>query len=121
MIYDICRHISGDTWKGLGSLTFTVNNSALDLTNAYAEFVVKYSIASPQLLNLNTDNGGIIISNPLSGILVIPPTIVSLPPGKYGWYLNLKLANSEIKTYFRGMWESISNIPEATDYERRNY
>jgi hypothetical protein len=121
MIYNVCRHISGDTWKGLGAVTLTVNGSAMDLTGAYAEFIVKYSTASPHIFSLTTNNSGIIISNPLSGILVIPPTIVDIPPGKYGWYLNVKLSNSEIKTYLRGTWEIITEIPEATDYERRNY
>lgn len=121
MIYNVCRHISGDTWNGLGTITFTVNGSAIDLTGAYAEFVVKYSLASPHVLSMNTNNGGVVITNPLSGMLVVAPTAVNIPPGKYGWYLNLKLPDSTIKTYFRGTWEIITNMPENTDYERRNY
>jgi hypothetical protein len=118
---NICDLISGDTWNGFSNLTFTRNGTALDLTGATLEFAVKYSVASPKVLSLTTANGGIIIPNPLSGVVVIPPTAVNIPPGKYNWYLTINFPDGIIKTYFKGIWQIMPNIPPPTDYERRNY
>lgn len=119
--YNICKHICGDTWDGLGSVTFTSNGSSVDLTGAFVEFAVKYSVASPKLLSLNSDNNGLSIANPTSGLIVIPPTAVDIPPGKYNWFLTITFADKRVKTYFKGIWEIIPNILPPTDYERRNY
>jgi hypothetical protein len=111
--YNICKHISGDTWDGLGSITFTANGSAIDLTGADVEFGVKYSIASPNVLTLNTKNSGLSIPSPLSGLVIIPPTLVDSPPGKYNWYLSIKFPDNRVKTYFKGIWEIIPPILES--------
>jgi len=119
--YNICKHIQGDTWDGLGSITFSSSGNPLDLTGAYVEFGVKYSNASPNVLNLNTTNSGVFVPNPTQGIVVVPPTAIDIPPGKYNWYLTIKFADKRVKTYFQGIWQIIPNILPPTDYERRNY
>jgi hypothetical protein len=119
--YNICKHIEGDTWDGLGSITFSSSGIPLNLTDSYVEFVVKYSNASPPVLSLTTQNSGVVVPNPTQGIVVIPPTAINIPPGKYNWYLTVQFADKRVKTYFRGIWQIIPNTLPVTDYERRNY
>jgi hypothetical protein len=121
MIYKICEHISGDTWGGIATIVLKANDIPINISGAYIEFVVKYSIASPELVTLTTANSGIDIASPVLGVISIHPTIIDIPPGKYGWYLNMKLPSSNIRTYLNGIWEILPRIPEATDYEKRNY
>jgi hypothetical protein len=104
--YEIPPHISGDTWYGIGNITFLRNNSALNLSGAYLEMEVKYSIDSPPVLTLNTANSGIVILNPpLSGMISIPERIVDIPPATYQYYLKLVLASGETQTEMGGIWK----------------
>lgn len=121
MTYNIPQHISGDTWDGIGLITFTRNGSALDLTGASVSMGVKLSISSPDVLTLTTENSAIAIMNAVSGQVRILPRIIDIPVGKYSWYFTLKLATQEVKTYLMGTWSIIPNIPIVTEYERRNY
>jgi hypothetical protein len=122
MTYNIPPQISGDTWNGLGSVTFSRNGSAIDLTDAFVEMAVKYSVASPQVLYLNSlPNSGIVISSPTTGTISVLPMIVNIPVGKYSWYVTLNLSTGEKKTYLMGTWDIRPNIPDVTVYERRNY
>lgn len=111
MTYDINPHITGDTWEGIHSISFVRNNSALNLTNAYAEMNVSRSIDSPVVLSLTTLNSGILITNPLNGTISIPPTTVSLPVDNYKWRIKFILQNQEVKTYLMGHWPIISDLP----------
>ena len=122
MTYNIPQQISGDTWNGIGAITFTKNGSAIDLTGALVEMSVKYSIASPKVLYLNSLPGsGINISNPTTGTISISARIIDIPVGKYSWYITLTLNTGAKKTYLMGLWSIIPNIPLVTEYERRNY
>lgn len=121
MIYKICEHISGDTWCGIATIVLKENDIPINISGAYIEFVVKYSIASPELVSLTTTNSGINIESPVLGLISIPQTVIDIPPGKYGWYLNMKLPSNKTRTYLNGIWEILPRIPEATDYEKRNY
>ena len=122
MTYNIPQQISGDTWNVIGAITFTKNGSAIDLTGALVEMSVKYSIASPKVLYLNSLPGsGINISNPTTGTISIPERIIDIPVGKYSWYITLTLNTGAKKTYLMGLWSIIPNIPLVTEYERRNY
>lgn len=123
MTIDILPHITGDTWDGISLITFSENNSAIDLTDAFIEMKVKYSIASPDVLYLNSLPGsGINILNAIEGTAFIPSRIINIPVGKYSWYINLTLNYSGWKkTLFNGIWDIRPNIPDVTVYERRNY
>lgn len=112
MTYNIPKHVSGDTWDGINSISFFRNNSAIDLSDAYVEMGVKYTVASPTVLTLSTSNSGITITEPLSGEISIPPIIVNIPPSNYKWYLKLVLETGEIKTYLMGNWPIVANIPQ---------
>ena len=111
MTYDINPQITGDTWEGINSITFSRNNSALDLTNAYAEMHVLRSLDSPVVFSLTTTNSGILITNPLNGTISIPPTTVNIPVGDYKWRIKFVLQDQEVKTYLMGHWPIISNLP----------
>ena len=121
MTYNIPQHISGDTWKGIGSITFTKRGSAVNLTGVNIEMGVKLSIASPQILTLNLQNSGIKIISAPEGKISIPSKIIDIPVGKYSWYITLIFPNKEKQTYLMGLWPIIPNIPLVTEYERRNY
>lgn len=107
MNYNIDPHITGNTWDGL-NFTFSVNGSALNLSDTYIEFEVKsfHNLASPVVLSLTTKNSGILIINPLFGGILIPEQVVSIPVGKYAWSLTLSSRN-EIKTYLDGVWQIV--------------
>lgn len=112
MTYNIPTHISGDTWDGINSITFSRNSSAINLSGAYVEMGVKYGVASPSLLTLTTINSGITITSPVTaGAISIPATIVNIPPGNYKWYVKLVLSSGETKTYLMGTWPIVANIP----------
>lgn len=103
--YDIPQHIAGDTWNGISNITIFRNGSALDLTGAYAEIKVKYQLDAPTVINLNTDNGLIIILDPPSnGILDVPPQIIDAPPSVYQWTLKVTLSSGEKDTFVTGVW-----------------
>jgi hypothetical protein len=109
--YDITSHIAGDTWDGLGSITFLRGGSALDLTGASLEMDLRLSFDSPSVLTLSTSNSGITIQTPaLSGIVHIPQRIIDVPPGKYKYDLRLTLSSGEVKTYLSGSWPILSHI-----------
>jgi hypothetical protein len=111
--YNIPAHISGDTWPGIGQISFNRNNIPIDFTNAFLEMGVKFnsSIANPPVLTLTTLNSGITITNAISGTISILPQIIDIPPGKYNWYLSFTLETGEKKTYLMGQWHILPNIP----------
>jgi hypothetical protein len=111
MTYDIPQHISGDTWQGINDITITRNNSALNLTNAYAELIVKFQIDAPTILNLNTDEGTLVFLHPLSsGQIQAPPQIIDIPPANYKWALKVRLANGEVDTFVNGNWPIVKLV-----------
>jgi hypothetical protein len=111
IFYDITSHIAGDTWDGLGTITFLRGGSALNLTNASLEMDLRLSFDSPSVLTLSTANSGIIIRTPaLSGVVQIPQRIVDVPPGTYKYDLKLTLSSGEVKTYLGGSWPILSHI-----------
>ena len=114
MTYNLQPHITGDTWEGIGLISFTRNNSALDLTNASLSMNVKpaYNLASPIYLSLTTQNSGITIIQPTSGGNVsVPQRVVDVPVGRYNWSLTLELSSGEISTYLNGNWPIIARTP----------
>lgn len=120
MIYDITPHITENTWKGLGNITITRNCSTVDLSNAYAKFEVKsvFNLANPIVLNLDTENNGIVILDPpTEGTLVIPERIIDIPVGNYSWNLTIKLQTGEVYTYVSGNWKIIPKTPFSFNWQ----
>lgn len=109
--YEIADHISGNTWCGISTITFTRDNSALDLTGAYLEMQVRLSIDSPMVLSLNTTNSGIVVlSPPTSGSVYFPSQIITLPPADYKYELKLFLPTGETRTYLSGIWKILPSF-----------
>jgi hypothetical protein len=121
MTYNIPQHISGDTWKGIGSISFKKNGVPLNISGYDIEASFKLSIASPKVLTLTVQNSGISILSGPEGRISIPSRIVDIPVGKYSWYLTLTSPEGNKKTYLMGLWTIVPNIPLVTEYERRNY
>lgn len=111
MTYDLPQQNSGDTWEGITSITITRNGSALDLTGAYAKFLVKFQIDAPTMVSLDTINGGVTILNPTSGgVIQIPPTIIDIPPANYQWCLVVQLSSGEVDTFVNGNWPIVKLV-----------
>lgn len=111
ILYEIPPHISGDTWYGINELTLSRNGSAVNLSGAYLEMQVRYSIDSPSVLTLSTANSGIVILNPLtSGKITIPKRIVNIPPATYKFDLKSVLYTEETTTEMSGYWQITPSI-----------
>jgi hypothetical protein len=109
--YNIPEHIAGDTWNGIPEINITRNGSGLDLTNAYVELHLRYQIDSPDILNLNTNNGTVIILDPpTDGNIQIPPQIIDVPPSNYNWSLKYTLESKEVDTFISGRWNIIKTV-----------
>lgn len=113
MIYNFPDHISGDTWKGVSSITIMENNSAMNLTDCdvFVQFRPNKNLASPVFLELSTYNQTISIVVPISGIISIPKQIVNMPVGEYNYDLQINFPTGQSKTYLTGTFKI---LPETT-------
>lgn len=113
MVYDFPSHISGDTWDGVSSITILSQGLPIDLTDCNIALQVRSvnSVASPAFIEFSTIDDTILIIEPLSGIISIPPRIVDIPVGRYNYDLQVTfptLPNAYIKTYLKGEWEILA-------------
>ena len=109
MEYNLSSQISGDTWKGIDRFTIVRDGSALDLTGASVEMIVKLQIDAPPVLFLGTANNSIVILDPSNGVMTIPDRIINIPPALYQWSFRVSLSSGEVKTFVMGTWNIISN------------
>jgi methyl-accepting chemotaxis protein len=113
MRFDFPKHRSGDTWRGITSITLTdENDSVVDLTDCklYIQFRSIYNLASPVVLLLSTENNTITLTNPTSGIISIPQQIINVPVGRYRYDLQVDFPDGTSNTYMYGEWEIIPGI-----------
>jgi hypothetical protein len=113
MDYNIPDHISGDTWDGVSSITILSQGLPVDLTDCNINLQVRSanSVASPVFIEFSTIDDTILIVEPLSGIICIPPRIVNIPVGNYNYDLQVTfpiIPNAYIKTYLKGDWKILS-------------
>jgi hypothetical protein len=113
MIYDFQPHVSGDTWDGVTSITILSQGLPMDLTDCSITLQVRSanSVASPVFIEFSTVDDTILIIEPLSGIISIPPRTIDLPVGKYNYDLQLTfpvIPNAYVKTYLKGEWEILA-------------
>jgi len=103
--FDLYPYVSGDTWKGIPSITITRNGSALNLTGAKAEMHVKFQIDAPTVATFSTLSGSLVILDPpTNGVLQVPPQIVNIPPANYIYSIKITLNNGEVDTFISGHW-----------------
>jgi hypothetical protein len=113
MRFDFPKHRSGDTWRGITSITLTdENDSVVDLNDCklYIQFRSIYNLASPVVLLLSTENNTITLTNPTSGIISIPQQIINVPVGRYRYDLQVDFPDGTSNTYMYGEWEIIPGI-----------
>jgi hypothetical protein len=112
MNYNFPKHISGDTWDGINSITIKSRNIPIDLTNCIINIQVRsaFNLASPVVFEFSTIDDSILIISPLSGIINIPSKLVDIPVGLYKYDLQIQYPSGSKKTYLMGEWEIIPNI-----------
>jgi hypothetical protein len=118
MQYNFPDHRSGDTWKGIYSLSILECNSAVNLTDCdvFIQFRSKTDIASPVFLELNTYNNDIKILSEENGTISIPAKIISLPVGEYSYDLQINFPTGRSKTFLNGDFKILPQITKtATD------
>jgi hypothetical protein len=104
--------LRGDTWPGITSITITTNNVPVSLSGASIKMQLREDLDAPVVLELSTANGGITITNPLSGIFQIPPQIIDIPFDTYNYDIQVTFPNGVIKTYIAGTWVITPDITE---------
>jgi hypothetical protein len=113
MNYNFPSHISGDTWDGISSITILSQGLPMDLTDCNITLQVRSanSVASPVFIEFSTIDDTIVIIEPLSGIIFIPPRTINIPVGRYNYDLQVTfpiLPNAYTKTYLKGEWEILT-------------
>ena len=109
--YNFPDHIKGDTYDGT-QFTIQVNGSALDLTGASIKMSMKLDKTQTTAdLELTTDNGGIVISNPpTSGVFIVGNQIINPEVGNYYYDIQITLSDLRVKTYISGRWKIKQDI-----------
>lgn len=104
MKYDFPECISGDTWKGVHSITILENNNPLNLDNCdiVVHFRKKEEISSPVYLEMSTFNNKIKVVSSSLGIISIPSQLILLPEGSYFYDLEVIFPNKMSKTFLYG-------------------
>jgi hypothetical protein len=112
MIYNFPKHISGDTWNGINSITILSEGSAVNLQNCDVNIQVRsmYNLASPVVYEFSTSKNTILITSGIGGIINIPPQIINIPIGLYKYDLKIFFNTGVKKTYLTGEWEILPSI-----------
>ena len=112
MKFDISPHISGDTWKGINSITILSLGIPLNLTDCTVRMQLRpaANLASPIYLEFSTDDETILIVSEQNGIINIPSRIIDIPVGKYNFDLQIEFPTGIVRTYLTGIWEITNNI-----------
>lgn len=123
MQYSLQDHRSGDTWKGIISLSILECNTPVDLTDCdiFMHFRSKLDIASPVFLELSTYNNSIKIISEEEGELSIPPKIISLPAGDYIYDLQINFPDGRSKTYLNGYFKVLPQVTKTISDSRSIY
>jgi hypothetical protein len=112
MNYNLPDHISGDTWKGISSITIQQNGSAVDLTDCdvFIQIRSDRNLASPVFLEMSSYNKKIGVVIPKLGIISIPPQEIDIPVGEYVYDLQINFPSGEVKTYLNGTLKILPHI-----------
>lgn len=100
---------SGDTWNGL-YLKYTKNGNPVDLSDAVITMQIrKISDASDYELKFSSEDGTIVITDPVNGLYQIPKIIISLVPRQYFYDIQI-VTPEETKTRLEGKFTVTSDI-----------
>jgi hypothetical protein len=113
MVYNLPDHISGDTWKGISSITIKENNSAVDLTDCdiFIQFRTSKNLASPVFLEMSNYNNKVNVIIPSMGVISITEQEIDMPIGEYDYDLQVNFPVGTVKTYLKG---KIKILPHTT-------
>jgi hypothetical protein len=116
MRFDFPTHRSGDTWRGISSITILDHEVPIDLTGCkiYIQFRSIYNFASPVVLTLTTEDNTIKIENAVNGIISIPEQIINVPVGRYRYDLQIDFPDGASMTYMEGEFEIKPGITSPT-------
>jgi hypothetical protein len=90
---------SGVTFPGV-QFQLIINRVAKDITGAVITMVVGGT-------KFSTDNGGILITDALTGKFQFKKQVINLTKGVYPYEIIIVFANGDIKTYLEGNWRII--------------
>ena len=108
--YPIPQHRSGDTWKGISSLTIKINGEAPSVSLASVKIQFRKNAGTSVVLELSTEDGTIVILDAINWTIQIPKIIVTLYPDTYIYDIQTVDSNGDIFTYVVGTWEIIEDI-----------
>lgn len=101
---DLEPFTEGDTWRGIPSITITVNGAPP--TSALASVKMRFSPVSDNVasaVELTSAAGKITISNAANWIMVIPAqSVPALVAGRWDWQLKTTDAAGSVTTYLAG-------------------
>jgi len=110
LTYNIPDHIRGDTWNGINSISLSKDGNPLQLSGANILMQFRKDVDSPINLELSTSNNGITITSAVSGIIQIPPALITMNYGTYKYDLQITLLDKSVKTYMKGTWTIVPDI-----------
>ena len=123
MVYNFPDHRTGDTWKGVNTITLLNNGSGINLTDCdvYIQFRGTKNKANPVVHELSTDNKSIVVLEYVLGLITIPEQLIDIPPEKYEYELQINFPDGSSKTYLKGIFNV---LPQTTrvknDYTNKN-
>ena len=97
--------IQGDTWNALSAgIVIKINGEYADLTVAIVVFQISTGKGEASLIEKTYAGGGILISDPTSGELVVPPFDMTIDRRvkPYYWSLKITLIDNTVKTVAEG-------------------
>lgn len=109
-IYNIPDHVSGDTWRGIYSLTISVNSVPPEASLSEVRIQFRKSYLGSVVLELASGTDAITILSAANWEIRINKQIISLPPDKYVYDIQTVDADGQIKTYVKGSWEILEDI-----------
>jgi len=114
IVYNILPHVSGDSWRGISSITITINGVAPTVALNRVKMQFRKSAGGSVFLTLDSDEETITIeSGTVSGdswVISIPPSIISIPSGTYIYDMQTTNSFGDVKTYMKGSWEIKEDI-----------
>jgi len=109
--YDFPKTIKGDTFNGT-LFTVTVNDLALDLTNAIVKMDLRLTPTGTIAKSFTSvgDADITISATPTDGKFTINRQIIDIDAGTYAYDIEIELADGTIKTYISGNWTIIQDV-----------
>lgn len=111
--YNIPDRVKGTTFKGVQfSLKNSVSNEPLNLTNAQVKLQFRRGSEIGLVKKELAVGTGITLTNPVGGVLVLEPFLVTWDPGLYFYDLKITYPTNVIEVYINGTFRVLQNVTE---------